>query len=97
MSKASRRPGREAIKALRKERKKAQQELRQRQKAQGLSAPPRATLSNGKSPYTTVAEERSARVDATSQQLKIYRAMLPILLKRLRKIPDLRQPRKVRH
>jgi hypothetical protein len=97
MSKASRRPSQKAIKALRKERKKAQQELRQRQKAQGLCAPASSTLSNGKSPYKTVEEERSARVDATGQQLKIYRAMLPILLKRLSKIPDLRQPRKVRH
>jgi hypothetical protein len=97
MSKASRRPSQKAIKALRKERKKAQQELRQRQKAQGLCAPPSSTLSNGKSPYQTVEEERSARVDATGQQLKIYRALLPILLKRLSKIPDLRQPRKVRH
>ena len=49
MSKASRRPSQKAIKALRKERKKAQQELRQRQKAQGLCAPPSSTLSNGKS------------------------------------------------
>lgn len=97
MSKPSRRPGRQAIKEQRKERKKAQQQLRQRQKAEGLSPLPSPTLSNGKSPYQTVEEERSARLDATDQQLKIYRALLPILLKRLNKIPDLRQPRKVRH
>ena len=97
MSKISRRPNREAIKALRKERKQAQRELRQRQQAEGLGAPPSSTLSNGKSPYKTVEEERAARMDATDQQLKVYRAMLPIVLKRLSKIPDLRQPRKVRH
>jgi hypothetical protein len=49
VSKPSRRPGRQAIKEQRKERKKAQRELRQRQKAQGLCAPPSSTLSNGKS------------------------------------------------
>jgi hypothetical protein len=36
-------------------------------------------------------------VDAASQQVKVYRAMLPVLLKRLGKIPDPRNPRKVRH
>ena len=36
MSKASRRPGREAIKQQRRERKKAQRQLRQRQKEEGL-------------------------------------------------------------
>ena len=97
MSKPSHRPGRAAIKEQRKARKKAQRELRQRQKAEGLSPRSSSTLSNGKSPYKTVEEERAARVDATDQQLKVYRAMLPVLLKRLSKIPDLRQPRKVRH
>ncbi|MEK7716858.1 MAG: transposase family protein [Pseudomonadota bacterium] len=97
MSQPSRRPGREAIKEQKKARKKAQRELRQRQQAEGLSPRPSPTLSNGKSPYQTVEEERAARVDATDQQLKVYRAMLPVLLKRLSKIPDLRQPRKVRH
>ena len=71
--------------------------MRQRQKAEGLSPLSSPTQSNGKSPYKTVEEERAARVDATDQQLKVYRAMLPVLLKRLSKIPDLRQPRKVRH
>jgi hypothetical protein len=69
MSKASRRPNREAIKAQRKEHKKAQRELRQRQKAEGLSPLPSPTLSNGKSPYKTVEEERSARLDATDQRV----------------------------
>ena len=36
MSKTSPRPNQEAIKTLREERRKAQQELRERQKAEGL-------------------------------------------------------------
>ena len=91
MSKPSRRPNREAIKAERKARKKAQRELRQRQQAQGLSTPIRPSLPNQKCPYQTVEEERSARLDAVGQQVKVYRAMLPVLLKRLSKIAD---PRK---
>ena len=95
--KASPRPNQEAIKAQWKAHKQAQRELRQRQKAQGFRPLPSPTLSNKKSPYQTVEEEKAARVDATDQQLKVHRALLPILLKRLSKIPDLRQPRKVRH
>jgi hypothetical protein len=97
VSKPSHRPGREAIKEQKKARKKAQRELRQRQKEQGLSAPAQPNQSNRTCPYQTPEEERGARVDAVSQQVKVYRAMLPVLLKRLSKIPDPRNPRKLRH
>ncbi len=97
MSKPSRRPGREAIKEQKKARKKAQRELRQRQKDQGFSTPEKPSQSNRTCPYQTQEEERAARVDAVSQQVKVYRAMLPILLKRLSKISDPRNPRKLRH
>jgi len=97
VSKPSRRPGREAIKEQRKARKKAQRELRQRQKEQGLSAPEKPSQSNRTCPYQTQEEERAARVDAVGQQVKVYRAMLPMLLKRLSKIREPRNPRKLRH
>jgi hypothetical protein len=97
VSKPSRRPGRDAIKEQRKARKKAQRQLRQEQKAQGLSAPAQPSLPNRTCPYQTAEEEQAARVDAVSQQVKVYRAMLPVLLKRLSKIPDPRNPRKLRH
>jgi len=97
VSKPSRRPGREAIKEQRKARKKAQRELRQRQKEQGLSAPEKPSQSNRTCPYQTQEEERAARVDAVGQQVKVYRAMLPVLLKRLSKVSDPRNPRKLRH
>lgn len=97
MSKLSRRPGREAIKEQRRERKKAQRELRRRQKEDGLSGPAVPSLSNRKCPYQNEEEERAARLDAVGQQVKVYRSMLPVLLKRLRKIPDPRNPRKIRH
>jgi hypothetical protein len=97
MSKPSRRPGREEIKKQRKARKQAQRELRQRQKEEGLCVPARPSLSNRKCPYQNEEEERAARVEAVSQQVKVYRAMLPVLLKRLSKIDDPRNPRKLRH
>ena len=97
MSKPSRRPNREAIKARRKEREKAQRELRESQKAAGLSVPRHPSLSNRKCAYKNQEEEKAARLDAVSQQVKVYRAMLPVLLKRLEKVKDPRNPRKIRH
>jgi len=96
MSKPSRRPGREAIKQQRRERKKAQRQLRQHQKEEGFVVPARPSLSNGICSYQNPEEERAARLDAVSAQVKVYRSMLPVLLKRLSKIPDPRSPRKIR-
>ena len=97
MSKRSRRPGREAIKAQIKDHKKAQRELRDRQKAEGLDVPSSATISNRKCPYKTVEEEGVMRLDAVTQQIKVYRAELPVLLERLSKIKDTRNPKKIQH
>lgn len=97
MSKPSRRPGREAIKAQRKEHKKAQRKLRAEQRAQGFDMPSSATISNAKCPCKTVEEEKEMRVDAVTQQIKVYRAAWPGLLKRLNKIKDPRNPKKSKH
>ncbi len=97
MSKRSRRPNREAIKAGIKEHKKAQRELRAAQKAQGFDVPSSATISNRKCPYKTTEEEGAIRLDATRQQIRAYRSVLPVLLERLSKIKDPRNPKKIRH
>jgi hypothetical protein len=97
MSKPSRRPSREAIKEQKKARKKAQRELRQRQQAEGFTLPPSPSQPNKISPYKDVEEERAARTDAVGEQVKVFRAMLPILLKRLSKIEDPRNPKKNKH
>jgi DDE_Tnp_1-associated len=97
MSKPSRRPNREAIKKQRKERKEAQDELRQRQQAEGFILPPSSSLPNRTSSYNNVEEERAARTDSVGEQVKVFRAMLPILLKRLSKIDDPRNPKKNKH
>jgi hypothetical protein len=97
MSKPSRRPGREQILEQRKERKKAQRELRRRQIAEGFILPPSPSQPNKTSPYQDVEEEREARTEAVSAQVKVFRAMLPVLLNRLSKISDLRNPKKNKH
>ncbi len=97
MSKTSRRPNREEIKEQRRERKKAQRELRKRQRADGLDVVPRLDISNCKCPYKNEEEEKAARLDVVTQQVKVYRVMLPALLNRLAKIKDPRNPRKLKH
>lgn len=97
MRKRSRRPNREAIKQGIRDRKKAQRELREKHKAQGLDVPSSATISNHTCPYKTPEQEGSARLDAVTEQIKVYRTQLPVLLKRLSKIKDPRNPKKIRH
>ena len=77
--------------------RRAAKQLRHRQAAQGLKNPPMATISNGKSEWTTVEQEKEARQEAVEEVLKIYRCVLPILLKRFEKIRDLRNPKTVKH
>jgi hypothetical protein len=45
----------------------------------------------------TVAEEKEAREDAVSKQMRVLRKELPTLLARREPIPDPRDPRKRRH
>jgi len=77
--------------------RRAAKKLRQRQAGQGLKNPPKATISNGKSQLTTVEQEKQARQEAVEEVLKVYRCVLPTLLKRLEKIRDPRNPKTVKH
>ena len=80
MSKPSRRPNREAIKAQRKDKKRAEKLLRQRQKAQGLHVSSGFSVSNCKSEYKTVEEEIEARHEAVTEEARVLKANLPVLL-----------------
>jgi hypothetical protein len=97
MSKPSRRPNREAIKAQRKYKKEQQKKLREIQKAQGLNPSSHASHSNATSIYQSIEEEHEGRVTAVTEQARIIRAQLPQLLKRLNKIPDPRNPKKIKY
>ena len=97
MSKPSRRLEREEIKQLRRDRKKAQKNLRSKQKAEGFTILERPSTPNRKSEYKSVEEERDARQFAAMEQARILRSQLPVLLKRLSKIKDPRNPKKVKH
>jgi len=97
MSKGSLRPGKEEIKQLRKERKEAGNALRRKQKAEGLDNRVTSTLPNRKSRYQSVEEEEEARQTAVTEQMRIFRLQLPVVLNRLSKIKDPRNPKKTKH
>ena len=97
MSKPSRRPTREARKQHKLKRRAAQRELRAHRATAGRLLPRAGGVSNRLCPYSSEAEEQAAREDAVAGQLGVFRTLLPKLLKELSKIPDPRQPKKVKH
>ena len=97
MSKPSRRPTREAHKEHRQKRRETQRRLRAERARAGLVPRCTANISNRLCPYSTEAEEQAAREEAVAGQLGVFRTLLPKLLKELGKIPDPRQPKKVKH
>ena len=88
MSKQSRRPGREDIKRLRKEKRTAEKALREKRRSEGVHHHDRVSIPNRKCEYNSVEGEQDARQSAATEQLRIIRSQLPILLKRLSKIKD---------
>lgn len=57
----------------------------------------KVNIANRKCNYATTDEEKADRQKTIEETLKVYRKMLPVLLKRLSKIEDPRQPKKVKH
>ncbi len=97
MSKASRRPTREARKQHKEKRRAAQRQLRAAPMLGGLVPPRPPSVSNRLCPYQTEAEEQAAREAAVAGQLGVFRGLLPKLLKDLSKMPEPRQAKKVKH
>jgi len=71
--------------------------LRRQQREAGLIPPAASSPSNSRSRFQSTEEESAARTEAVSGLILIMRQMLPILLGRLGKIPDPRNPKKRKH
>ena len=97
MSKISRRPNRERIKAEKKQYKKAQKVLREDENAKGLQKGSHGTISNCKCKIENVEEEKLVRNQVVAEKIKMFRSKLPVLLNRLSKIEDPRNPKKIKH
>jgi len=92
-----RRLGREEIHQARAERRRAQKALRKKKAVQGPLPPSQVSIPNRVSALVSVKQEQAEREEATVEQVRVFRAYLPILLARLAKIPDARNPKKVKH
>ncbi len=97
MSKKSSRPNREKQPAQRKINEKANKLFQLQQRYDGFITQKHAAISNHKCKYASAEEETEARAEAAAEQIRIMRSLLPILLKRLSKIPDPRNPEKSKH
>ena len=65
-------------------------------KEEGLVAPSDFSVSNCKSKYETVEEETQARLEAVTEVAKVFKANLPVLLRRLSRFQIPETPRKSR-
>ena len=97
MSQPCRRPTRVAIKKLRSEKKRQEKVLNAKLSATGSLPNAPVPLPNRCSALATVAEEKEAREDAVSKQVRLLRKELPAMLAQLAAIPDPRDPKKRRH
>lgn len=90
---------RKSVREIYTERKIKQAELHetQRKEEEQQQKPPLGRTTNRCSPCETIEQERNERNVSVEEQVRIISAQLPILLKRLDKIPDPRQPYKIKH
>ena len=97
MSQPCRRPTRVAIKKLRSAKKRQEKALNLKLSATGQVPHSPVPLPNRCSALVTIAEEKEAREDAVSKQMRLLRKELPAMLAQLAAIPDPRDPKKCRH
>jgi len=71
--------------------------LREQQCREGLIPHDKPSAPSACSAFDTVAQECAGRIEALAGQARVFRQQLPVLLKRLRKIPDPRHPKKTKH
>ena len=71
--------------------------MREKLRSRGFTIAPKTTSPNRKSEYKTAEEELCARNEAVTEQVRVWRSFLPVLLKRFDKIPDYRNPKKIKH
>ena len=90
-------PGTRSNQRAGEKKKRLQQQLRRQQREAGLSQSASTTPSNSKSRFASIEEESAARTEAVSGLILIMRQLLPVLLGRLGKIPDPRNPKKLKH
>ena len=90
-------PDQKTINQMRIAKNKAQLILREKQFSENLKSTPKIVLKNSTCEYKSVEEEIRARNTIVTDQIRIIKSQLPGLLKRLSKIKDTRNPKKLKH
>ena len=72
-------------------------QIRQRVLATGSEITPRTQAHNRKCDHKTIEEARDFRGEVVQAQLRAWRCILPLLLRRFSKLPDYRQVSKIKH
>ena len=62
-----------------------------------ITASHASILDNTICPWKTPEQEQWARQQQSKDQLSVFRSQLPLILKGLKKIPDHRNPKKIKH
>ena len=75
----------------------SQKQIRENIEATDAKIIHRTQAKNHKSPHETFADEQAAREHIMSEQIKAWRSMLPVLIKKLSRIPDPRRTKSVKH
>ncbi len=79
------------------ERRRKQRELGEQLKRLGIQYPRTPTLPNRKSGHKTTEEEQEAVQAVTEEKLKVAYQLLPGMLEKLSRVPDPRDPKKIKH
>ena len=78
--------------------REAEKQLRESNNSSMKNKKPKSkSLPNHKSNYKSVDQEYAEREEITTETLKVMKSQLPILLKRLSKIQDHRNPKKIKY
>ena len=77
--------------------RESQREIRKRVLEADADIIPRTQAHNRKSAHQSLEEEREHRAEVVAEQIRVWRSMLPNLIKQFAKIPDYRKPGSVKH
>ena len=97
MSNTIHHPDQEAINNKKKEKNAAIASLHKQNNLEGLNEFHQRKQFNSTCQYKTIEEDRCGRTEAVTDQVNIIQTQLPLLLKRLSKIKDPRNPKKIKH
>ena len=81
----------------RRRRRRDRTAVKDSERREGREAEAKTTVANHLCRYESAEQERSAREQAVVDKVAVLRAKLPVLLRRLSKIPDPRNPKKIKH